>query len=333
MLFVRKLTEHEVVTLKELIKHHSNHRARTRAHAVLLSNDGRTRSDIATICFAEDCDTVSSWLKRWERMGLSGLFDKYRSGRPIILNDEEKVEAVNCVNDSPRNLRVALFELCKKVKKKLSLDTLKRVLRANNFSWRRMRKSLKNKRNNEEFEKSKAEIAVLKERHNAGEIGLNFFDEAGVSLTPVVPYAWQLKGQTIELPSSRSQRANILGFMSLDCQLESYVFNCNITADIVVSCFDKFVKKITKTTYVIIDNASIHTCKLFQAKIEDWKEQKLIIKFLPKYSPELNLIEILWRFIKYCWLPLDAYENIKTLNDKLDEVLANVGEKYRITFA
>jgi transposase len=28
----------------------------------------------------------------------------------------------------------------------------------------------------------------------------------------------------------------------------------------------------------------------------------LILKYLPPYSPELNLIEILWRHIKYRWL-------------------------------
>jgi len=31
------------------------------------------------------------------------------------------------------------------------------------------------------------------------------------------------------------------------------------------------------------------------------------LHWLPPYSPELNLIEILWRKIKYQWLPLRAY--------------------------
>jgi hypothetical protein len=34
-------------------------------------------------------------------------------------------------------------------------------------------------------------------------------------------------------------------------------------------------------------------------------------QYLPSYSPELNLIEILWRFIKYYWLL-----RIDTLNRK-----------------
>jgi hypothetical protein len=57
------------------------------------------------------------------------------------------------------------------------------------------------------------------------------------------------------------------------------------------------------------------------------------VKFLPPYCPELNLIELLWRKITYEWLPLDAYQNFKTLTASLFAVLKGIGSKYRITFA
>jgi len=42
--------------------------------------------------------------------------------------------------------------------------------------------------------------------------------------------------------------------------------------------------------------------------MEEWKEKEVYIFFLPPYSPELNLIEILWRRINYqWWIPFDAY--------------------------
>ncbi|WP_051786315.1 transposase [Endozoicomonas numazuensis] len=53
-------------------------------------------------------------------------------------------------------------------------------------------------------------------------------------------------------------------------------------------------------TVVFVDNASIHTSHKFRAKGADWMiEKKLIVCFLPTYLPELNLIEILWRKLKY----------------------------------
>ncbi len=54
--------------------------------------------------------------------------------------------------------------------------------------------------------------------------------------------------------------------------------------------------------------------------------------FLPSYSPELNLIEMLWKKIKYEWLPMDIYGSFKTMSEGLFEVLKGIGSKYRITF-
>jgi len=51
------------------------------------------------------------------------------------------------------------------------------------------------------------------------------------------------------------------------------------------------------------------------------------------YSPELNLIEILLRFIKYKWLLFTAYLSQDDLYRELTLVLENVGSKYKITFA
>ena len=61
--------------------------------------------------------------------------------------------------------------------------------------------------------------------------------------------------------------------------------------------------------------------------------QDLAVKFIPPYCPELNLIEILWRKIKYEWLPLNAYQSFKAMTRALFEVLRSIGPKYRITFA
>ena len=45
-----------------------------------------------------------------------------------------------------------------------------------------------------------------------------------------------------------------------------------------------------------------------------------------------NLIEILWRFVKYQWLPWEAYLSLDHLEEKLWEVFLNVGKKFIISF-
>jgi transposase len=56
------------------------------------------------------------------------------------------------------------------------------------------------------------------------------------------------------------------------------------------------------------------------------------LHWLPPYSPELNLIEILWRKIKYQWLSPKAYLGFDHLKAELQTILDQFGSKYLITF-
>ncbi|MGZ8226383.1 MAG: transposase [Methylococcaceae bacterium] len=45
---------------------------------------------------------------------------------------------------------------------------------------------------------------------------------------------------------------------------------------------------------VVLDNASIHRSDVFKEKLMGWQQCGVSLHFLPPYSPELNLIEVLW---------------------------------------
>lgn len=196
-----------------------------------------------------------------------------------------------------------------------------------------MRKSLRGKRDQAQFECTQAEITELHEQEAAGKIDVYYFDESGFSLTPEVPYAWQAVGETIEIPSQRSKRLNVLGFCNKQLDFHATTVQGWVDSEIVIDGFDRFCDTINKKTTVVVDNASIHTSKKFKNKLAAWEERGLTVKYLPTYSPELNLIEIIWRFIKYQWLPLSAYSSFKNLKLELQNVLDGIGSKYQITFA
>ena len=209
---------------------------------------------------------------------------------------------------------------------------MKNLLKEVGLVWKRIRKTVRLKRDEQEFEQCKAELEDLQELADDGLIDLYYFDGAGFSLDPTIPYAWQPKGEVIEVPAARSKRVNVLGFMNTDNKLESFVFDCPIDAQLVIDCFNLFSKRITKKTVVVIDNAPIQTSDEFEEWIEEWKKHGLIIKYLPEYSPELNLIEILWRKIKYEWLPFSAYSSFQYLKNAVVEILGEFGSKYQISF-
>ena len=82
-----------------------------------------------------------------------------------------------------------------------------------------------------------------------------------------------------------------------------------------------------------MDKASFHRSKKIQDKINEWKQKNLEIFWLPSYSPQLNLIEILWRFMKYEWIEIDAYSSWQNLVNYVEKVLQDFGKKYVINFA
>jgi transposase len=115
--------------------------------------------------------------------------------------------------------------------------------------------------------------------------------------------------------------------------LHPYMFEQSINTSVVIACLNDFCKTIKKKTIVVMDNSSIHTSEEFEEQIPLWKKQGLLIKYLIPYAPELNLIEILWRHIKYLWLPFSAYQGMEALREALEQILKDFGSKYQITFA
>ncbi|WP_084051198.1 transposase [Deinococcus hopiensis] len=56
-------------------------------------------------------------------------------------------------------------------------------------------------------------------------------------------------------------------------------------------------------TVLLMDQASIHTSAEVGQHRQRWKEQGLVVAYLPPYSPELNPMERQWRKLKYHDLP------------------------------
>ncbi|HEY5534996.1 MAG TPA: transposase [Ignavibacteria bacterium] len=134
------------------------------------------------------------------------------------------------------------------------------------------------------------------------------------------------------LPAAKGKFLNVVGLMSRKNHLFSQVLESTFNTDKIIDFMNSFVEQINKKTVVILDNSPIHKSKKFIAKMQEWKEKDVLIFFLPTYSPELNLIEILWRRIKYNWIPLDAYLCFQNLKERLSFVLNNFGTKYDIIF-
>src|SRR5437879_3555489 len=120
--YVCPLTEQQRELLERTMKNDASHRARMRAHGLLLSSEGITIKAIAKI-YHVDRDTVSTWIKKWEQHGDKSLHDQPRSGRPTILNATEKDLAKQYMKEEPRSLKNVVERLAQKTAKRLSISS------------------------------------------------------------------------------------------------------------------------------------------------------------------------------------------------------------------
>lgn len=178
-------------------------------------------------------------------------------------------------------------------------------------------------------------MKALHAREDRDEHELYYFDESGFSQTSSVPYAWSPIGQPWEVTAyAHSRRLNVLGFLSRAGKLVYHTTTETVTTDTVIEAFDQFVAQKDPDAFavVVLDNASMHRSNAFRRKILAWMSHRVHLVYLSAYSPELNLIEILWRQMKYFWLPLNAYLSFDRLCEEVHHLLGSYGSKYVINY-
>lgn len=167
-------------------------------------------------------------------------------------------------------------------------------------------------------------------------INIFFADESGFSLTPYVPYGWQPIGKQRGIPTKKEHIANVLGFLNpLNNHLITYIAKKKerIDSDFMISRINDMTQNIQKETVVVLDNAPWHRSKKFMDELAKWQEQGLFIFHLPAYSPHLNLIETLWRKMKYEWFRPKDYNSKTALKKRLKYIFTTFGDQFSIDFS
>ncbi|MFC0711125.1 IS630 family transposase [Azorhizophilus paspali] len=304
---------------------------RRRAHAIVLSHKAYRINPISDI-LAVTRETISLWFDAWQSDGLEGLRDKARPGRPAIHDDWDRERLQVLVAEHPHRIKTVHARLQRETGKSSCTATVKRVLKNLRYSFKRARRSLKARRDESDFRATQGLLAELRQWESRGDTALYYFDESGFSQHSAVLYAWSPVGRALQRTAfSRSRRLNVLGFLSRQGKLIYHKTTDIVTTEVVIEAFDRLLEQKSPEAFaiVVLDNASIHCSALFLRKELEWRAQRLYVIFLPTYSPELNLIEFLWRKIKYEWLPVMAYQSFPSLTN---QVLSDYGEKYRINF-
>jgi transposase len=154
-----------------------------------------------------------------------------------------------------------------------------------------------------------------------------FVDAAHFVFGPFLGYLWCLVRLFIPGPSGR-KRYNVLAALNAITHEVIRVANHSyINAESVCALLRQIAAAgLPRPITLVLDNARYQRCGLVQALARSLRIELL---FLPSYSPNLNLIERLWKFVKKDCLasrPLPTYE---AFTQTIDDSLNNLRTKHK----
>ena len=153
-----------------------------------------------------------------------------------------------------------------------------------------------------------------------------FVDAAHFVLSPFFGFLWCLKRIFIKTPAGRN-RLNVLGAINAKTQkLVTVINDTFVTSATVIMLLDKLhqLHPVSPIT-VVLDNAKYQRCEHVMAHA---RRLGMELLFLPSYSPNLNLIERLWKLIKKKCLYSKYYSSFSLFKSAILQCLEDLPIKY-----
>ncbi len=154
-----------------------------------------------------------------------------------------------------------------------------------------------------------------------------FVDAVHLVLAAFLGILWSFERIFIQAPSGR-QRFNVLG--ALNAVTHELITVTNETY-INAESFCELLIRISQLNYkvpitIVLDNARYLKCALVQNLA---KSLNIELLYLPPYSPNLNLIERLWKFVKKKCLYSKYYPDFRGFKKAITECLEQTDTTYK----
>lgn len=289
----------------QTVSRHAVGRVALRAHMVLLSGRGCPVSQIALI---HECgeDVVRSWLHRYQRHGVAGLYDQPKSGRPPTdrlagpIIDAQASQSPRCSGHVQACWSVGRLTrfLASRFRLRLSLSSVRRYLHRCGWRWVRPRLAPATRHPDPAASAKLAAIADAWTQARAGLAHLLFLDETDLHLLPVVRAMW-MKGRRVRVPTpGQNARHAFFGALEALSGQWHWADHARKLAVHFVAFLDQLLAAYpTGPLYLVLDNAPTHIAKVVARWTAGHPQVHLL--WLPTYAAhEVNPVERLWGLLK-----------------------------------
>ena len=173
------------------------------------------------------------------------------------------------------------------------------------------------------------------------DVELLFGDAVHPEHNTMAAYGWIKRGQTRELKTnSGRQRLNLHGAMNAETYKVTLIESDTVNYESTIRLFEAIEQAYpcAREIILMLDNAKYHFSKKVVAYLEN---SRIRVVPLPSYSPNLNLIERLWKFFKKKVLYNKYYKDLKAfrkacikffskIDDVRDEMISFIGHEFEL---
>jgi transposase len=271
-------------------------------------------------------NTVSHWIRVYIEQGFDGLLtNNYGTNKSEL---EEHAESI--LDSFLKHPPINASEAAGRILEMTGIDRSTQQIRA--FMKRHGLKFIKcghipSKADNEaQHQWVKTELKPVIEAAQKGECHLLFCDAAHFVLQPFLCSLWCAFRIFIKASAGRN-RINVLGAVHA---ITKEVVTINNTTYITSGTLIEFLKMIkrkfgNKPIAIVLDNARYQHCFVVKTVA---RSLGIHLLFLPPYSPNLNIIERLWKFTKKKILYAKYYNKPKDFHEAIQNFFNNINQNF-----
>lgn len=322
------LTASQLSELREAHKkaRRSNAAAAYKINAVILLGTGWNFAKVKEALLLDE-ETLRSYVSKFQEGGISALIHTNYIGGACRLSAGE-VEWLREELDT--NVHLTTSSVCNFIEnefdEKYTLSGARDLLYRLGYTY----KKPKLVPGNPNLEAQEIFIAQYEDfmLNKPADTEVLFIDAVHPEHNAMAAYGWIKKGEKKELKTnSGRERLNLHGAINSETMqvtiIESETVNSESTIHLLSAI--EYAYPASKEIYIILDNAKYH----YSLEVKEYlKSSRVKMIFLPSYSPNLNLIERLWKFFKKKVLYNHYYKSLKEFRKSCVNFFKNIGDHY-----
>jgi transposase len=292
-----------------------------RIRVILLLDTGKTYKSIAEYLFIDE-SSIAHYRKRYKEGGLDGLVNDFYLGKMTMLSPEQ---IAILSSDLQSRIFPTTMAVISHIKKKFGVQYsrggITELLHRIGFSFKKAT-PVPGKAKKEEQEKFIRKYNSLKYRGK-----IYFADSTHPEFAPTISYGWIKTGERFDIKTNSGwrKRVNICGAIeinSLHVIAGTYsTVNQLSICDLLKKIKENNPKK--EKIFLVLDGAAYNKA----SSVKDLaKELKIKLVYLPPYSPNLNPIERLWKFMKKKVTANRYYEEFDVFKKSLIKFFRGIGK-------